>query len=106
MTVRPLVKSIIVSKHFLKDLKNEEEVKAIVRDILDCSNADFVELHKFEENVDGNLIFRAKKQGMHIVYCVNKKMNIVFLRVFKNYGEYSRFLGDKREIKKMIAHEQ
>ena len=106
MTVRPLVKSIIVSKHFLKDLKNEEEVKAIVRDILDCSNADFVELHKFEENVDGNLIFRAKKQGMHIVYCVNKKMSIVFLRVFKNYGEYSRFLGDKREIKKMIAHEQ
>jgi mRNA-degrading endonuclease RelE of RelBE toxin-antitoxin system len=104
MTVRPLIKSIVVSKHFLKDLKDEEEAKSIVKDVLDCSNVDFVELHKFEENVDGNLIFRAKKQGRHIVYCVDKKMRIIFLRVFKNYGEYGTFLEDKREIKKMIAH--
>jgi len=103
MNVRPLVKSVAISSHFLKDLR-EEEVKSIVNDVLDCSNVDFHELHKFEENVEGNLLFRAKKQGVHIVYGVDKKMRIVFLRAFRNYSEYAKFLENKNEIKKMIYH--
>ena len=103
MTVRPHVKSVVITKHFFKDLKDEEEVKKIVKDILDCSYIDFNELHKFEENADGNLIFRAKKEGTHIVYGVDKKMRIIFLRAFRNYSEYEKFLEDKKEIKKMIA---
>jgi mRNA-degrading endonuclease RelE of RelBE toxin-antitoxin system len=105
MAVRPLIKAAFVSRHFIKDLKDEEEMKSIVNDVLDCSNMDFFELHKFEENINGNLIFRAKKAGMHIVYAIDKQMRIVFLRAFKNYGEYEKFLEDKKEIKKMISHE-
>jgi len=104
MTVRPSIKSIIVSRHFVKDLKNEKEMNSIIKEVLDCSDLGFTELHKFEENIDGNLVFRAKKERLHIVYCVDKKMRIIFLRAFRNYNEYARFLEDKKEIKKMIVH--
>jgi mRNA-degrading endonuclease RelE of RelBE toxin-antitoxin system len=104
MAMRPLVKSAIVSKHFTKDLKNEDEAESIVRDVLDCSNIDYNELHKFEENISGNLVFRAKKEGVHVVYCIDKRMRIIFLRAFKNYSEYKRFLEDRKEIRKMIIH--
>jgi hypothetical protein len=30
-------------------------------------------------------------------------MKIIFMRAFKNYSEYSKFLEDKKEIKKIIA---
>jgi mRNA-degrading endonuclease RelE of RelBE toxin-antitoxin system len=102
--VRPHITSVAVTKRFFKDLKDDEKAKAIVRDVLDCSNADFSELHKFEEHVNGCMIFRAKKDGMHIVYCVDKNMRIIFMRVFKNYKEYSKFLEDKKEISKLVLH--
>jgi hypothetical protein len=75
-----------------------------VKDVLDCSNVNFSELHKFEENIDGNLVFRAKKNGVHIVYCVDKRMKIIFLRAFRNYNEYEKFLEDRKEIERMISH--
>lgn len=102
MQVRPFLKGIIVSKHFIRDLKNEEEAKSIIQKILDCSHLEFTELHKFEENISGNLVFRAKKDGAHIIYCVNKAMQIVFLRAIKNFTEYKKFLDDRKQIKKMI----
>ena len=101
--IRPSIKGIVVSRHFARDLKNEKEMNSIIKDILGCSDLEFTELHKFEENIDGNLVFRAKKGGIHIVYCVDKKMRIIFLRAFKNYSEYKRFLEDRKEIEKMIA---
>jgi mRNA-degrading endonuclease RelE of RelBE toxin-antitoxin system len=102
MSVRPSIKGFVVSKHFIRDLKNEEEANSIVKDVLDCSHLEFTELHKFEENVNGNLIFRAKKGSMHIIYGVDRTMKIIFLRAIKNFTEYKRFLDDKKEIKKMI----
>ena len=104
VAVRPYITSVVVTKRFFKDLKDDESAKAIVRDVLDCSNADFNELHKFEEHMDGCMIFRAKKDRMHIVYCVDKSMRIIFLRVFKNYKEYAKFLEDKKEISKLVLH--
>jgi hypothetical protein len=104
MAIRPLIKSAIVSKHFLKDLKDKEKVKSIVKDVLDCSGINFTELHKFEENIDGNLVFRAKRDSTHIVYCADKKMRIIFLRAFRNYNEYAKFLGNRKEIERIIAH--
>ena len=104
MAVRPHIKSMVVTKRFFKDLKDEEKAKAIVRDVLDCSNADFNELHKFEEHVNGCMVFRAKKEGMHIVYGVDKNMRIIFMRVFKNFKKYEKLLEDKREISKLILH--
>ncbi len=102
--IRPNIKSAVVTKHFFKDLKDEEKVASIVKSILDCSDLDFSELHKFEEHIDGNMVFRAKKEGMHIVYCVDRNMRMIFLRAFRNFKEYKRFLEDKSEIRNMILH--
>ena len=104
MNVRPNIKNVAVTKHFFRDLKNADKVQSTVRDVLDCTNAYFVELHKFEENIEGNMIFRAKKDGVHIVYCVDRSMRIIFLRAFKNFKEYERFLEDKKELHKLIMH--
>ena len=102
MEVRPLIKEVIVSKHFKRDMKDENEIELIIKKILDCSHMEFHELHKFEENIDDNLIFRAKKENMHILYCVTKERNIVFLRAIRNYDEYKRILEDKNLLKKLI----
>jgi mRNA-degrading endonuclease RelE of RelBE toxin-antitoxin system len=104
MTIRPSIRNVVVSKHFIRDLKDDEQMNSIINSILNCSHLEFNELHKFEENIDGNLIFRAKKESTHIVYCIDKKMRIIFLRAIKNYTEYKKFLEDKKEIKKMIMH--
>jgi hypothetical protein len=104
MAIRPSIGRIVVSRHFVRDLKDTEEMNSMVRDILDCSNLEFSELHKFEENIGGNLIFRAKKGSKHIVYGVDRKMRIVFLRAFRNFDEYKKFLDDKKRIRKMLEH--
>jgi mRNA-degrading endonuclease RelE of RelBE toxin-antitoxin system len=104
MAVRPHIKIVVVTKRFFRDLRDEEKAKAIVRDVLDCSNSDFYELHKFEKHVNGCMIFRAKKEGLHIVYCVDKNMRLIFMRVFKNFKEYEKFLDDNKEISKLIMH--
>ena len=102
MEVRPMIKDVIVSKHFVKDFKDEEKMNAIIKSILDCSHMEFNELHKFEENINGNLVFRAKKESLHIVYCVDKDMRILFLRAIKNFEEYKKFIENKKEIVMMI----
>jgi len=102
MKVRPMIKDVLVSKHFVKDFKDEEKMNAIIKSILDCSHMEFNELHKFEENINGNLIFRAKKENLHIVYCVDKNMRILFLRTIKNFEEYKKFIENKKEIVIMI----
>ena len=102
MRVRPLLKEVTISKHFKRDLKDKERINSIIKNILDCSNLEFTELHKFEENIEGNMIFRAKKENMHIIYCIDKNMRIIFLRAIKNFDEYRRLLENKKEIKAII----
>ena len=104
MALRPLITGVVVTKHFFKDFKDDEKAKSTVTEILDCSNLDFYEMHKFEENVDGTLVFRAKKDGVHMVYAVDRRLRLIFLRAFRNFSAYGNFLEDKKEIKKMISH--
>jgi hypothetical protein len=104
MALRPSIKAVVVSKHFIRDVKDREEMNSIVQNILDCSHLDFAELHKFEEHVDGVLVFRAKRDSLHIVYCIDKQMRIIFLRAFRNFAEYKKFLDERNEIRKMISH--
>jgi mRNA-degrading endonuclease RelE of RelBE toxin-antitoxin system len=104
MSVRPHLTSAIVTKRFFKDVKNREKARSLVEGILDCSDTDFNELHKFEEHINDCMIFRAKKEGMHIVYCVNKEMQIIFLRAFRNFKTYEKFLRDKKEISQLTVH--
>jgi hypothetical protein len=101
--IRPSIKTLVVSKRFIRDLRDKEEANSMVNGVLDCSGVDFSELHKFEEDIDGNLVFRAKKDSIHIVYCVDRKMRIIFLRAFRNFSEYGNFLKNRKEIKRMIA---
>ncbi len=104
IAIRPLIKSVVVSKHFIRDLGDEEKINSIIKSILDCSHSEFNELHKFEGHINGNLIFRAKKEDLHIVYCINKKMlSIIFLRAIKHFSEYKKFLDNKKQVKRMIA---
>jgi mRNA-degrading endonuclease RelE of RelBE toxin-antitoxin system len=102
MAIRPLIKGVLVSKRFIRDLKDAEKISSIINSILDCSRLEFNELHKFEKNVDGNLIFRARKEDLHIVYCVDKKMKMIFLRAIRNFDEYKKFLENTKEVRKMI----
>lgn len=102
MTVRPSIRSVAISRRFVRDLKDEEKVTSIVEDVLDCSQLEFHELHKFEKSMGGNLIFRAKKEKLHVVYGVDKKLRIIFLRAIKNFNEYKKFLIDRKEIMKLI----
>lgn len=41
---------------------------------------------------------------MHSVYVVDKKLRVIFLRAFRNFGEYGRFLADKKALKKMLLY--
>jgi mRNA-degrading endonuclease RelE of RelBE toxin-antitoxin system len=102
MRVRPMIKEVVISKHFTRDLKDEKKINSIIKSIMDCSHMEFHEMHKFEENIDDNLIFRARKGKMHIVYCVTKDRRIIFLRAIRNYEDYKKFLEDKKSIKRMI----
>jgi len=103
MKIRPSIRTVTVSRRFIRDLKDRELADSIARNILDCSHLEFHELHKFEGNIDGNLIFRARKGKMHIVYGVDKRMRMIFLRAIKNFTQYKKFLEDKREIVKLIG---
>ena len=103
MRIRPSIKSVAVSKRFLRDLKDEEKANSIIKAVFDCSHLEFYELHKFERNIDGNLIFRARKGKLHIVYGVDKGMRIIFLTAIRNFTQYKKFLDNKKEITRMIA---
>jgi hypothetical protein len=106
IAVRPLIRNAIVHKMFFRDLgKDQEKVDSVVKMILDCTNLEFHELHKFEKNVAGNLVFRAKKEHTHFVYCVNKKKieTLLFLRAISNFTEYKHLLSNEQQIKRMVT---
>jgi hypothetical protein len=106
MAIRPLIKQAVVHKKFFRDMgRDRERVDSVVKMILDCANLEFHELHKFEKNVDGNLVFRAKKEQTHFVYCVNKKKveTLLFLRAISNFNEYKRLLGNEQQIKRLVT---
>jgi len=93
MQLRPGIKDFKISKHFERDLKNKDERQQIVEKILSCQALEHEQLHKFEMNIKGNKIFRAKINGVHIVYYVTKSKELVFLRAIKNFQEYEHFLN-------------
>jgi len=94
--LNPLIEDYKVSKHFSKDIKNSDE---IIKNIISCEHACFSELHKFEKKLGDLTLFRAKINRVHIVYAINSKKVLMFLRAFKNFGDYTRFLENNKEIK-------
>jgi len=96
--LQPSIKKYKISKHFPRDIKNSEEV---ISKILSCEHSCFTELHKFEKKIDDLTVFRAKIDGIHIVYAIDSKKMLFFLRAFKNFSDYSRFLENDKEIENM-----
>ncbi|MFH2028754.1 MAG: hypothetical protein ABIJ08_06455, partial [Nanoarchaeota archaeon] len=88
---------VIVTKHFSKDFPDFETGL-----VLDSKHEHFTHLHKFEETIGGNHIFRALKDKNHIVYAIDKNHRLVFLRSFHNFKEYKKFLNEKKAILDMI----
>ena len=106
MTIRPMLKNVIVHKKFFRDLgKDKELVDSVVKLIIDCTSLEFHELHKFEKSVAGNLVFRAKQEKTHFVYCINKKNieTLLFLRAISNFPDYKRFLSNDQQIARMVT---
>ena len=94
---RPNIKEIIVSKHFLRDAPDFDTSL-----IIGCERDNFTKLHKFEETIEGNHIFRAIKGKMHYVYAIGKDKRLIFLRAFSNFTDYKKFLNEKNLILKII----
>ena len=57
MALRPLLTGVVVTKRFVRDLKDEAKANMAVVEILDFDNLDYYEMHKYETNVNGALIF-------------------------------------------------
>lgn len=93
---------MLVTKRFTKDVKDERKLRSIIGDIMDCSSYDFDELHKFEKNINGYLIFQAKRAKMHIVYGIDEKKQLIFLRAIRNFTQYKKFLGNDYRVKSMM----
>ena len=88
---------IVRTHHFERDWKGFDSSI-----ILDSEYAPH--LHKYEENVFGNHVFRALYEKKHVVYAIDKEHRLILLRAFSNFKEYCKFLDDKHEIKRLIDH--
>ena len=97
--LRPSLSDYKISKHLTRDIENYQE---FIDKILSCEATCSSELHKFEEKIDHFSIFRAKIDGVHLVYAIDDSKKILFLRAFKNFTHYGKFLEDKKAIKKLV----
>lgn len=91
------IKEIILTKRFKKDAPDFD-----YNSVVDCEHLHFSRLHKFEKHVGDLHIFRALKRGIHYVYAIDKKFRVIFLRAFKNFKEYEKFLENEKEILKEV----
>ena len=97
--LRPLITEIIVTDHFSRDLPDFDTAL-----VVDGQHEAFRHLHKFEENIEGHHVFRALQHHTHIVYCIDKQHRLIFLRAFKNFKEYKKFLDHKKELLHFIEN--
>lgn len=95
--LRPTIKQVVATKHFKKDAPDFD-----TNLVLDCKHEQFIHLHKFEETIEGNHIFRALNDHQHYVYAIDKNQRLLFLRAFANFKQYKKFLEDKKGILHLI----
>ena len=91
------IKEVIVSKHFKKDFPDFDP-----KVIIDAEHESHNRLHKYEEVLGGITLFRAIINHIHLVYVVDDKHRLIFLRAFKNFKNYGQFLSNKTNIKEMV----
>lgn len=88
------IKEVLTTHHFHRDAHGFD-TDAITK-------SDSTHLHKYEENIEGNHIFRALIEHVHYVYAIDRDHRLIFLRAFHNFKEYKKFLEDKHEILKLL----
>lgn len=93
------VKEVLFTNHFKKDIKG---MTFNPLEITSPEHLFFIREHKFEEKIHNCYIFRAIHEKKHIVYAINND-KLIFLRAFKNFKEYCKFLEDKKEIEKLAG---
>ena len=91
------IKKVVITNRFKKDAPDFD-----ISLITDSQHEHFTRLHKFEKHVKGNNIFRAVKDEIHYVYAIDKNLRLIFLRVFKNFKKYEKYLSSEREMEKEI----
>jgi len=96
--LQPTITEVIVTKHFRRDAPDFD-----VKLVADSEHSCFTHLHKYEETIEGNHIFRALQHKTHFVYCVDTENRLICLRAFPNFKEYKKFLEDKKAILRMIG---
>src|SRR3990172_12797783 len=97
--LRPSIAEYKISKHLNRDVKNSVE---LISKILSCEHTCSSELHKFEKKIEDFSVFRAKIDGAHIVYAIDAKKILFFLRAFKNFSDYTKFLENDKGIKEIV----
>ena len=95
--LKPLIKEVLITKHFQKTAPDFD-----IQKVVDSRHEFFTHLHKFEETIEGNHIFRALEKKTHLVYVVDTNHRLIFLSGFSNFKEYKKFLEDKKRILDMI----
>lgn len=95
--LRGSIQEVIMGSHFKRDLPDFDPSV-----IIDAEHENHTRLHKYEETIDGITIFRAIIDHIHIVYVVDDKHRLIFLRAFKNFNNYDSFLSNKKKIKEMV----
>lgn len=93
------INEIILTKRFKKDAPNFK-----AENVISCEHLHFTKLHKFEKHVGELQIFRALINGIHYLYAIDKKFRVIFLRAFKNFKEYGKFLESDREILREVEN--
>jgi len=96
---KPNITEVILTKHFHRDAPGFD-----TKVVTDCEHDNCTHLHKYEENVHGNHVFRALWNRQHIVYAIDSEHRLIFLRAFHNFKEYKKFLEDKKDIVKIIQN--
>jgi hypothetical protein len=94
---RQKIREVVISSHFQRDAPDfNPEI------ITDCQHQNSSILHKYEEAIEGNAIYRALSKGRHIVYALDKKNRLILLRAFRSFKEYEKFLNNKKQILEII----
>lgn len=97
--LRPQITEVLITKHFKREAPDFD-----VKQVLGCRHQHFTHLHKYEESVGKAHIFRAVQNGRHIVYAIDEKKRLIFLRAFKNFKQYEKYLKSKEKILAQISN--
>lgn len=95
--MRPQITETLASAHFERDYPGFDPAL-----ITGCDKRLSKDMHKFEKNIGGNLVFRALIRHTHVLYAIDERRRLILLRAFRKFSDYKRYLEDERLILETI----